>query len=161
MPSRVAPARRRPSSRAAWRRSAKSPEPPRPPIVRAARVGSVTEIAKPILDRALLQQAEAIANCDKDVVTAHDGAQAWRLGTSQVLIAVPCYNAAYNFSSALFFTDADGGKPRPVLLPTAGGEPGETRNLVTNFFPNSTRGVASATAVRRAAGSGPARHSPC
>lgn len=108
------------------------PEPSRPPIIRAAPAGSVKEIAKPILDRGLLQEAEAIADCDKAVVAAHESAQAWRLGANQVFVAVPCFNAAYNFSSALFFTGV-GGKPRPVPLPSAPGDSGTARNVVTNF----------------------------
>jgi hypothetical protein len=48
---------------------------------------------------------------------------------------------AYNVTSALFFTDANGGAPRPTVLsrPVAGGDAGNPANLLINadFDPKS------------------------
>lgn len=110
------------------------PGPRQPPEVRAGRPDLVREIEKPVLSAALLAKAKDLQDCEAEVVTAHENAEAWQLGPNLVLVSVPCQNGAYNFSTALYFTKPDGSEPRAVPLPLPPGDDGGmARNLVVNM----------------------------
>jgi hypothetical protein len=109
------------------------PEPRPAPTIIPAPAGSAAEIAKPVLPQPALDAAAALPDCEADVVRAHENAEAWQLGPT-TLVAVPCIGGAYNFSSALYFTDAQGTTARPVLLPQpATVDGGTSENVVTNM----------------------------
>ena len=105
------------------------PGPTPPPSVTPAPAGTATAVAKPIVTAALL--AKAATGCDADTVKAQEDLKAWRLSAERVLVAVPCQPGAYNFQTALFFTDAKGKPIGPADLPQPMPSP-DAHNLITN-----------------------------
>lgn len=104
------------------------PGPTPAPIVMPAPAGSATAVAKPKLTPALL--GLAAKGCDADTVKAHEDLKAWRLAPDRILVAVPCQTGAYNFQSALYFTDATGKPIGPANLPQPTSD--DAPNLITN-----------------------------
>lgn len=111
-----------------------APQPRRPPVVRAAKPGSVAAIADPPVNPDLVSRTAALPVCDKEIVEAHKAHSVWRLDADRLLVEVPCLLAAYNGASALYFTDRHGGSIRPVDLPKAWPDDADTpANVVTNM----------------------------
>jgi hypothetical protein len=106
------------------------PDPTPPPIVVPAPAGSATAVVKPIVTPALL--ALATTTCDADVVRAHADLKAWRLAPDRILFAVPCQAGAYNFQSALYFTNALGKPTGPANLPQPAPGGDDAPNVITN-----------------------------
>ena len=91
------------------------PAPPEPPTVEAASAGAAAAIDKPTFSKALIDMAATV--CDAEVVKDQADAAAWRLAPGTILVRLPCSQGAYNVSSALYTTNADGGDPQALVLP--------------------------------------------
>jgi hypothetical protein len=110
------------------------PEPREAPTVTAAPAGSVSQITKPTASQPVLDAAMAIGDCEKETVQAHQDLETWRLGPDRLLVVVPCSSGAYNFTSALYYTDAKGLGPKAVALPQP---PGATADMAPNVIINA------------------------
>ena len=109
------------------------PDPREAPTVTAAAPDSVTKIAKPTVSQPVLDAAAGLADCEKETVQAHQDFEAWQFGPDQTLFIVPCSGGAYNFTSALYLTDAKGQNPRAVNLPQPRAESdGTAANVIFN-----------------------------
>ena len=108
------------------------PDPAATPIVVPAPPGSVTDIETPIVTPALV--ALASKGCELEAGKPLEDVKAWRLAPDRTLVGIPCGMGAYNFQTALFFTDAAGKPLGPVTLPRSPADvaPPDASNLVTN-----------------------------